>query len=563
MRLYDDIRATVVHAFPELSGESFDIQPAPANQPGDFGLACFRFAKALHTSPPDAANRISALVFPSIICKAQAVGPYVNFSLDRMAFSTTLLSRIMGEKDLFGGDYRGLGKSALLEHTSINPNASPHIGRARNGLIGDVIARLLRFEGYDVNVHYYVNDMGKQIALLALETGGMARLDFHDVLDIYVRANQRAKDDPAFEAAGLDLLQRMETGDPDVRAKFTSIVDVCLAGQLEILGRLGLSYDTFDRESSFLTDPRMTAVLRMLEERGALFTDEQGRKVADLSKLGYPREEGRYIVLLRANGSSMYMYRDIAYTLEKIRRAGDMNMIVLGEDHTMYFEQLDTIIRAMGETAPEPVHYAYILLKEGKMSTRQGTVVLLEDFLDEATRLAREKVTGQWPDMPEAEQAEIAEMIGIGAVRFAILSVRPNRNVIFDWETALSFTGDSGPYIQYSCARIASILRKYGTAPERMEAPAKITHSAEWDILLRLALVESDIGTALESRNPGVIANAALDIARRFSAFYTECPVLSAEIPAVRETRVRICVAVRQTLITLLGLLGIPAPERM
>ncbi|MHB9028512.1 MAG: arginine--tRNA ligase [Candidatus Latescibacterota bacterium] len=562
MKLYDEIRATVTEAFPAIAGEVFDIQPTPEEQPGDIGLACFRFAKALRASPPEAAKRIAALAFPPMVCRAQAVGPYVNFTLDRDAFSAELLARVFEARERFGSDARGKGVSALLEHTSINPNASPHIGRARNGLIGDVFARLLRFEEYDVNVHYYVNDMGKQIALLVLETEGMEKLEFHEVLDLYVRANQRAKDDPGFEARGFDLLQRMETGDPEVREKFTRVVNICLNGQLEILGRLGLAYDTFDRESSFLTDPRMNDVLRMFEERGALFTDEQGRKVADLQKLGYPREGGRFIVLLRANGSSMYMYRDIAYTLEKIERAGGLNLIVLGEDHKMYFEQLEIIIRAMGKTPPEAIHYSYILLREGKMSTRQGNVVLLEDFLEEAIRLAREKVDDQWPGLPEGDRAGIARMIGIGAVRFAVLSVRPNRNVIFDWETALSFTGDSGPYIQYSCTRISSILRKYGAEPDNISS-LHLTHRAEWDLLLRLALMEGDVSAALDTRNPGILANTALDIARRFSVFYNECPVLAAADDSIRETRIRICVAVRQALITLLGLLGIEAPERM
>jgi len=568
MKLYRELQTAIEQAVPELAGETFDFQPTPDNQPGDFGLACFRFAKTLRKKPHEIASDLAGLRFPPVVTKVTQVGPYLNFELDRAAFATAIIGEAIEKGDAYGSDGSGRGRHVLLEHTSINPNASPHIGRARNGLIGDTVARLFRFQGYDVDVHYYVNDMGKQIGLLALQVEGKEELDFEDILEEYVAANARAAEDPSFEAKGLGLLRKMEDGDPDVKAAFTRLVDICLDGQLAVLGRLGLSYDTFDRESSFLHDPRMAGVMQTLEEKGALFTDDEGRKVLDLAPLGYDREEGRYVVMMRASGSSMYMYRDIAYTIEKIERACDANIIVLGEDHKMYFEQLSTILRAVGRTPPEAVHYAYILLREGKMSTRQGTVVLLSDFLDEVTRRARERVEEQWPDLPGDERAEIARIIGIGAVRFTILSVKPNRNVIFDWDTALSFTGDSGPYIQYSCTRIASILRKSDGAEsaddiEQPAGPYEFAHDAEWNLVVRLARVELDVAAALDTYNPAVIANTALDIARRFSVFYTACPVLTAGSDTVRRSRIALCMAVRRTLMNLLGLLGIEAPERM
>ncbi len=564
MDLLTPILTPILATYPELASVPFELVPTPENQPGDVGLACFRAAAVWKVKPPEAAKRLAALAYPLLVTDVAVIGPYLNFTLDRDRYASGLLGEILALRGQFGSAHTGTGKKAILEHTSINPNASPHIGRARNGLIGDTFSKLLRFEDYAVDVHYYVNDMGKQIALLALETESMDNLEFHQVLDIYVRANERAKADHAFEAAGIELLGRMEQGDPAAAASFKRIVNICLAGQLKIFDRLGLKFDTFDRESSFLKNPRMDRVMATLRDKGALFTDDQGRVVADLAPLGWQREEGRYVVLMRANGSSMYLYRDIAYTIEKLARGGELNLVVLGEDHKMYFEQLSTIIRAAGQTPPAAIHYSYILLKEGKMSTRQGNVVLLESFLDEATRRAREKVDEQWPDLPPDDRAGIAEMIGIGAVRFAILSVRPNRNVIFDWENALSFTGDSGPYIQYSCTRIASILRKGGVDPEMFEPSAfAITSDAEWGLLLLLGRVPDDIAQALAVRNPAMPATAALDIARRFSIFYNECPVLAAPVGAIRDTRLALCVATRQALVTLLGLLGIQAPERM
>ena len=563
MKLYTDIQAAIEKSLPVLKGCYFDFQPTPDNQTGDIGLACFCFSKTLRIAPEDIARRLTDIPYPPVVAEVSTAGPYLNFTLDRPSFATDLIHDIFEEGESYGSSGEGRGKRVLLEHTSINPNASPHIGRSRNGLIGDTLAHLFRFEGYEVDVHYYVNDIGKQIGLLVLHTKDREKLDFHDILDLYVEANRRAEQDPAFEAEGLDLLMRMEQGDTDVAKAFASIVDICLHGQLAVLGRLGLRYDTFDRESSFLGDPRMDSAIAVLRGKEAIFTDDQGREVLDLSKLGYDREDGRYIVLRRANGSTMYMYRDIAYTLEKIDRGGDLNLIVLGEDHKTYFTQMETIVRALGEKPPEAIHYSYILLKEGKMSTRQGNVVLLEDFLDEAIRHARERVDEQWPDLHEEDRNDIARIIGIGAVRYAILSVRPNRNVIFDWDTALSFTGDTGPYIQYSCTRIASILRKYGVPPETSPKSVTVSHEAEWNLILRLAQVPLDIEASLRTRNPALIATTSLDVARKFSMFYNTCPVLGAENDTIRESRIALCIATRRVLMNLLKLLGIEAPERM
>ncbi|MFC1607367.1 arginine--tRNA ligase [Candidatus Latescibacterota bacterium] len=563
MELYKHLQSLIETAFPDLAEIEFDFQLSPENQPGDFGLACFRFAKVLREAPPAITQKLAEITYPDVIKSVQAVGPYLNFTLDRDKFATGLICDVLEKGETYGSSGDGKGKRVLLEHTSINPNASPHIGRSRNGLIGDVLARLFRFEGYDVDVHYYVNDMGKQIGLLVLQTEGGDIPGFHEILDLYVDANKRAKDDPEFEAKGFDLLMKMEQGDPETVKSFTDLVDICLDGQLKVLGRLGLEYDRFDKESSFLNDVRMSEAEKQFFDSGALFTDDQDRKVLDLQKLGYDREDGRYVVLRRGNGSTMYMYRDIAYTLEKIDRGGDRNIVVLGEDHKTYFNQMETIVRALGKEPPEVVHYSYILLKEGKMSTRQGTVVLLEDFLDEAIQLARERVDEQWGDIPDIDRGDIARIIGIGAVRFAILSIRPNRNVIFDWDTALSFNGDSGPYIQYSCTRISSILRKYGSVPEFLDGVMVVSHDAEWDLLLKIASLNRDLTTAMEMRNPALIATTALDLARKFSTFYNNCPVLKVDDNNIRESRIAMCVATRRVLMNLLGLIGIEAPERM
>ncbi len=313
-----------------------------------------------------------------------------------------------------------------------------------------------------MEVHYYINDMGKQIALLVMQCRDRENLDFDEILDIYVAANQKAKEEPEFEQAALELLRKFEAGDSDTIEQFHRITNISIDGQLGLLSRLGIYYDSFDRESDYVHDPLLDEIIQNLDSKEVLFCDEYGRQVADLRKLGFERDEGRYFVLRRANQSSLYGYRDIAYNLYKINRAADRNIVVLGEDHKLYYKQLSTILNFVGQNPPEVVHYSYVLLKDGKMSTRQGNVVLLSDFIDEATERAQKAANEAWDSLPEEEQKSIAVKVGVGAVKFSILKINPVKNVTFDWESALSFVGDSGAYLQYTCARIMSICRKYG-----------------------------------------------------------------------------------------------------
>ncbi|MBP8128173.1 MAG: arginine--tRNA ligase [Candidatus Hydrogenedentes bacterium] len=558
-------------ACPGLDPDDIGVGPPPKLELGDVAVNLFQAARKLGIPPARLAAQMTQADLGPRVTGAQAAGPYLNLRLDRAAFASEIVGTILAEGAAFGSNRSGAGRSALIEHTSINPNASPHVGRARNAMIGDSLARLLRFEGFDLQVHYYVNDIGKQIGLLTLVAADRENLAFDEVLRLYVEANARAETDPEFAARGFELLARMEEGDADTRARFRKVVDICLRGQLGVLARLGVRYDCFDYESAYLKDPRLEPVLGALRAKGALFTDEEQRLVVDLAPLGHPVEEGRYFVLLRANGSSMYGYRDLAYNIDKASHGADFNLVVLGEDHKTYQQQITMILENAGHRTPEAVYYAYILLKEGhdsgehsKMSTRQGKVVLLSDFLDQATALAARRVAEQCRDLPPEEQHAIAAQVAVAAVRFSVLRVSPNRNVIFDMDANLSFTGDTGPYIQYSCARINSILRKYGQPLEAApvgEYP-RVT-DAEWALLLKLTAFPQTVSGCLAQRTTAPVAQYALETARQFTTFYHECPVLTAETPALVRARAELCAATRQTIANALQLLGIDTPERM
>lgn len=564
MNAFQHLVEPILAAHPALEASDLPIGAPPKPDLGDLALPMFLAAKKLGVPPPKLAADIAAGVdFGPAVRAAVAAGPYLNLRVDRGALARTVAQAVAAAGAAYGGGRGGAGKRVLLEHTSINPNASPHVGRARNAMIGDSLARLLRFEDYDVEVHYYVNDMGRQIGLLVLMADELKNLAFDEILDAYVRANARAESDPAFAEAGYALLAKMEEGDPETQAKFRQVTDLCLRGQLAVLARIGAAYDVFDHESKYVKDPRLDGILEALRARDAFAEDNEGRVTVDLAKIGHPHEEGRYFVLMRANGSSMYGYRDLAYTLDKAARGADINLMVLGEDHKLYAQQLALILGAAGHPAPEAIYYAYILLKDGKMSTRQGTVVLLSDFLDQAEALALDRVAEQCPELSPEEQRAIAAKVAVAAIRFAVLRVSPGKNVTFDIDQALSFSGDTGPYVQYCCARIHSILRKAGDIAPAADGSFPAETDAEWALALKLAEFPGVIAAAARERSVAGIGGYTLDLARTFTTFYHDCPVLKAASPALAHARLELCRATLQTLTNALDILGIDAPERM
>jgi arginyl-tRNA synthetase len=560
---FDALADPILAAYPELDREDLTFSVPPKLDLGDVALRTFDAARKLGMKPPEFAQALSGSVaFGDAVTAVNVAGPYANFKLNRAAFAQRIVGDVYERGAEYGSGRTGVGEKALLEHTSINPNASPHVGRARNAMIGDSLARLFRFEGYDLEVQYYVNDIGRQIAYLVLACHDPAHMTFDDMLQTYADANARAERDTEFAEAGYQLLQDIEEGKPEARDRFRAVTDLCLKGQVAVLARLGIGYDRFVRESEFVKDARLETVLDALREKGALFTDDEGRTMVDLAKLGREYEEGRYVALFRSNGSSMYFYRDLAYTMFKLERGASLNVIVLGEDHLMYMQQLELILKAAGKECPEPIYYSYILLKEGKMSTRQGQVILLSDFLDEARARAKEKVDAQCIDLDQAEREAIAEHVAVAAIRFAILRVGANKNVIFDWEQSLSFSGDTGPYVQYSCARIASILRKAGGDAPLPETFAVET-DAEWALVSKIDSFGAVVQNALQQRSVAPVAQYVLELARQFTGFYHDCPVLEAPSDALRASRLGLCKATRQTLDNALHLLGIQPLDRM
>jgi len=564
------------------ANEVISLIEVPPAQLGDYAFPCFKIAAKLKMQPHELAEQLAVKIMekikraPEFLEKAEAVGGYVNFFIKKEVFLKEVLETILEQKKMYGSSNLGKGKKILIEHTSLNPNSSPHLGRIRNALIGDAITRLLRFQGYDTEVHYYVNDVSKQVALLAAVCKG--KESFSDMLNLYVKAAKKLKE-KKFEKKVFEILKKFEEGNKEITKKINKIVKTCVEGQKKILSRLGINFDFFDYESKYMKGKKLKVVLEKLRKTHRLYEDEQGRLVFDLAGMGFEHKMRKPIfVLTRSDKTGLYALRDIAYTIDKLKRA-EFNIIVLGEDQKLYFRQLSAILASIGYAAPRVLHYSFVLVltKKGKkrMSTRKGELVLLEDFMKEAEKKAREEIE-------KRKSSGNAKAVAEAAIKYSLLKIDADKNVVFDMQEALSFEGDTGPYLQYTHARASSILRKAQKAQKAREQNEKESESKknkletaetaetetkeqsekEYKVVKKLAVFPEILKTASLQLKPHIIAAYSHELAQAFNEFYHACPVLNAE-KQTKELRLKIVQATKLVLAKSLELLGISAPEKM
>ncbi len=545
---------------------------------GDVALPVHRLAVSMKLTPDELARRLADSWVPSpSVVSVTAVGAFVNFRVSPARLTQETLERVFARGDRYG-HFEGGAPDACVEHTSANPTGPLHVGRVRNGIIGDTLARVLRAAGSKVTTQYYVDDLGRQAAMITwiwskpttdwpLEISAAAATPDArpGKLDAtygrpYPFVSAYLKDHPEAQAEVADLVRRIEEGAaPPLHRE---LAEKILAGMLETLARIGVRFDTFVWESSLLHDGAVDEVLGRLDRAPHSVVEENGARAIDVSPYGLPKESSR-VVYRRANGTSLYITRDVAYHLRKLREFGRV-IDVLGQDHRLHAKTLEAFLIEIGE-AKRPTFIIYqdiTAVSGGRMSTRGGSAVWLDDLLDDAVRRAQVEVRSHWPDIPDSEVETIAEAIGTGAVRFHVVRVAPEKPVAFRWEEALSFEGRSGPFIQYSYARAASILRKAGgDEPFTDFDPVRLGTDDERAVVQVLARFPRTVQGVARTAHVHAIAGYAHDLADAFNRFYHSVPVLTSL--EERASRLALVTAVHQTLGNALDLLGIARLERM
>jgi len=625
--------------FPGIPVASLALEKPPTPDFGELssGSTCFELSKQIDEKPIAIAERLVKVIgkskFHLVKHVGSAGGGYVNFHVDFPQLAVLTIDSARELDRQYGLVKTQKPLKIIVEHTSVNPLHPIHIGQARNPVLGDIIARLLKARGHTVSRHYYVDDVGRQSSVLAYgyEKLGKPKPEgkpdhfvgrIYTVTSCLVEINrlktelQRAKDAQAEEdiakiAKELDgwaaiavelkekypelfdeLLSRIdkdknpensirllnrayEAGEKKAKQLIREVSELCFSGFKETLARIGVSYDSWDWESDFVSGGHVAEVLKSLKklpyvrvENGVLEFDA-GEAVRNLdlrNKLGLREDHAiSPLTLVRSDGTTLYTTRDVAYTLWKFERAEKV-INVIGMEQSLAQLQLKIALYALGyaKYADNLFHFAYnlVTLPGYKMSSRRGHYITFDEVMDEAVKRAFEEVSKRSPELSEAEKRNIADFVGIGAVRYALVAIDSSKPVVFTWDRVLNFDTNSAPYIQYTHARACSILRKAKRKIDRSNYEM-LKDRLEHELVLMLASFPDTFIGAADLLKPNSVVDSANGLADRFNTFYNALPVIRAETSEISQARLALVDAVRIVLRNSLALIGITAPDKM
>ncbi len=547
-----------------------EIVPAtpPKTELGDLAFPMFPFAKTFGMSPALIAEAVVSRLGRSDAGEAHAAGPYVNVRYPRAQVASSVLSACICSDRAYGRNERLAGERVMIEYSSPNTNKPLHLGHLRNDALGESVSRILAACGAQVRSVNLINDRGIHICKSMLAYQEFADGDTPErrgvkgdafVGDYYVRYEQWAREDPGVEERAREMLRKWEAGDEEVVALWRTMNDWVLEGHAATYEATGIRFDALYFESETYTSGK-AEVLRGIEE-GVFTRQADGSVWVDLSPINLDRK-----ILLRGDGTSVYVTQDIGTVIARYRDwPFDRMIYVVASEQNYHFRVLFHVLGLLGyEWAGQLHHLSYgmVNLPDGRMKSREGTVVDADDLIAELRELAVTEIRAKDREEAVGDVAATAHAVAIGALHYYLLQVTPAKDMIFNPKESLSFTGNTGPYLQYMCARINSMLRKadeQGVAPQESAVQTdRLDTEVEWELVRLIARYPQVVEQAGADYSPAAIAGFLYDLAKTFSGYYHDHPILTAPEPSLRDARLGLARAILVVLRNGLELLNIP-----
>ena len=539
------------------------IEIPPKPEMGDFAFPCFRLAKVYHKAPPViAADLKEAIGDQPFLSDIKVMGGFLNFYVNKEQYAGQIIDRYCKSEN-YGGAASN-GKTICIDYSSPNVAKNFHVGHLRTTIIGNSLYKIFEKLGYKVERINHLGDWGTQFGKMiaayqhwgdkeTVEKGGV-----DEMTKLYVRFNQEAEKDPSLEDEGRAWFKKIEDGDPEALQIFHWFKDVTLKDAMRVYDILGVHFDSYAGES-FYAD-KTAAVVQELGDKG-LLRDSDGAKIVDLEDYGMPP-----CLILKSDGATLYHTRDLAAALyRKNTYHFDLCLYIVAYQQDLHFRQLFKVLELMGygwaKDQMKHVSFGMVSFEGQSLSTRKGVMIYLDDLLTRAQEKALDIIREKSPNLENKE--EVARQVGVGAVVYATLQNNRIKDIDFWWDRALNFDGETGPYVQYTCARCGSVLRKAPDLSGAVPDYAALDNDEAQQLLLLLSRFPDAVRDAADKYEPSMITRATTELAKAYNKFYYEHRVIDEADPSGTKARLLLTQAVHSVIRTGLYLIGIEAPERM
>lgn len=545
------------------------IETPKDKQMGDYAFPCFRLAKVFSKSPQIIAEQLKEKMdlTQTDIEKVEVVGGYLNFTIQKTEMIQAVIHEFSEKKQKFGTQEIGKGKTVLVEYSSPNIAKPFHIGHLRTTLIGRSLYNVYKILGYNTIGINHLGDYGTQFGKLIegyKRWGKEYNLEenpIEELTKIYIRINQLCKEDKSVLDLCRENFKKLEEGDEYCTKLWKDFRDLSLKEFYRIYDLLHIHFDSLNGEA-FYSD-KTDEIIQILNNTGKL-VESEGAKIIDLEEQKMPP-----CIVCKSNGSTIYATRDLAAILYRARTYDfDKCLYVVAYEQNLHFKQIFEVAKLLGipdkcQKGLEHVAYGMVHLKSGKMSTREGNVIKVEELLEEAISRVRAIIQEKNPEFSQDEKGDIAKKVGIGAVIYNDLAGNRIKDEIFDWDTILNFNGETGPYIQYTFVRTNSVLKKVGHIPDSKDINIELLKDKEaYEILKLVYSYEEVLQTTASKNEPSILCRYLIDLAKAYSAFYNENKIII-EDQKVQDTRVYLTYMTNTILQLGAELLGIEMPEKM